>query len=105
MRNWNPKNISLYACFLFNFDSTYEELKLLWRKLGAKVLLSILTLPMRNWNNIRTVQKTRQIRDFDSTYEELKPNLQVIAKLRDWHFDSTYEELKQDKSKEEIDAG
>ncbi len=98
------------------FDSTYEELKLHFKKViqlkqetiltlpmrnwnDVKASISkldkeILTLPMRNWNKVSAATLWPRKKNFDSTYEELKRSTgSKSCKLYN-NFDSTYEELK-----------
>jgi len=97
-----------------SFQTTYEELKLLF-SLSSLLVSRASRLPMRNWNTGRISKREWTTASFQTTYEELKriPDSETImAKtasrlpMRNWNwmwkvwfskrscFQTTYEELK-----------
>ena len=67
--NWNLYR-SIFCMCRTRFESTYKELKLIWKMMIGQNI-RVLSLPIRNWNgNIGYICSA--VNSFESTYKELK---------------------------------
>ena len=80
---------------LYNFHTTYKELKQCPVLLTCLGLNTISTLPTRNWNLWYDGRKLGRGANFHTTYKELKLSSLYCLPLSCKNFHTTYKELKQ----------